>query len=107
MKITKTIYPNCDVLLVNSFNKIVLDFTHPDFIKDFYSTEHLYDFPKLKMMSKPIERAMGSGIPFSEGDIWKKKRRIITKVFTFEFVLSKIEKMRQLCEKAIVDIEKT
>lgn len=73
----KTIYKDHDVILTNSVHRIVLDFCHPDFIKDFYSAENLYTYPKVKFVSAPIVRAMGKGIPFSEGDEWKRKRRII------------------------------
>lgn len=38
LKICKTIYRDYDVVLTNSVHKVVLDFAHPDFIKDFYST---------------------------------------------------------------------
>ena len=37
LKICKTIYREHDVILTDSLHKIVLDFTHPDFIKDFYT----------------------------------------------------------------------
>lgn len=37
LKVCKTIYRDHDVILTNSIHKIVLDFSHPDFIKDFYS----------------------------------------------------------------------
>lgn len=74
--------------MANSFNSIVLDFSHPDFVKDFYSNEHLYTYPKIKMFTDPIVRAMGRGIPFSEGDEWKRKRKIINAVFNFDFVKS-------------------
>lgn len=67
LNVCKTIYRDHDVILGNSLSKIVMDFSHPDFIKDFYSNEHLYTFQKDKFMTEPIERAMGRGIPFSEG----------------------------------------
>jgi cytochrome P450 len=52
----------------------------------------------------PMVRVMGYGIPFSEGDQWKRKRRIINEVFNFEFLKSKIKTMEHLCSKAIKDI---
>lgn len=65
LKVCKTIYRDYDVILTNSVHKVVMDFSHPDFIKDFYSTEHLYVYPKLAFSTAPIVRAMGKGIPFS------------------------------------------
>jgi hypothetical protein len=37
LKICKTAYRDNDVILSNSLHRVVLDFSHPDFIKDFYS----------------------------------------------------------------------
>lgn len=37
LKVCKTVYRDHDVILTNSVHRIVLDFCHPDFIKDFYS----------------------------------------------------------------------
>jgi cytochrome P450 len=36
---------------------------------------------------------VGSGIAFSEGNEWKKKRKVISNVFHFEFLHSLIPKM--------------
>lgn len=90
LKFCKTIYRDNDVILTNSLHKIVLDFSHPDFIKDFYSADHLYTYPKLKFSTEPIIRAMGRGIPFSEGEEWKRKRKVINTVFNYEFIKSMI-----------------
>lgn len=45
-------------------------------------------YPKSKIMTQAIERAMGRGIPFSEGEEWKRKRKIISTVFNFDFIKS-------------------
>lgn len=40
MKFAKDNYKNYDVLVTNFFNKIFINFIHPDFIKDFYSVDN-------------------------------------------------------------------
>lgn len=50
---------------------------------------------------------MGRGIPFSEGEEWKRKRRIINTVFNFDFIKSMTPKIEKLCAQAITDVEKT
>ena len=84
----------------------MLDFTHPDFIKEFYSNDNIYIYPKLESLTAPIRRAMGQGVPFSEGDVWKRKRKIINKVFNFELIKSMTWKIAELCDRAIEGIEK-
>lgn len=49
---------------------------------------------------------MGRGIPFSEGEEWKRKRRIINTVFNFDFIKSMTPKIEKVCSQAIVDVEK-
>lgn len=67
LKFWKTVCANNDVMVGNAMNSVALDISHPDFIKDFYSNEHLYTYPKAKLMTVAIERALGKGIPLSEG----------------------------------------
>jgi cytochrome P450 len=50
---------------------------------------------------------MGRGIPFSEGEEWKRKRKIINAVFNFDFVKSMTYKIEKLCAKAIKDVEES
>jgi cytochrome P450 len=58
-------------------------------------------------MSASIVRAMGRGIAFSEGQEWKRKRKIISAAFNFDFVKSITHKIEKLCDKAIRDVEET
>ena len=83
MKEIKKIYSQNDLTISNAFGRIVIDLSHPDLIKDFYAVDKVYIYPKSKALTGPISRTMGAGIPFSEGDIWKRKRRIINRVFNF------------------------
>lgn len=59
--------PNTDVIVGNIFHHVSLALCHPDFIKDYYSNEHLFTFPKARMMTAATERATGKGVIFSEG----------------------------------------
>lgn len=93
-------YRDNDIVLTNSFHKILLDLTHPDFIKAFYS-ENIYTYQKVPSLVAPIKRTMGEGVPFSEGDVWKRKRRIINKVFNFELIKNMTVKIAELCDQAI------
>lgn len=66
----------------------MITLTHPDFIKDFYSINHINDYPKMTTITLNMKRALGSGIIFSEGETWKRKRHVINSVFNFDFLKS-------------------
>lgn len=65
-KIFKTVYRDYDVILGNSTSKVYIDFSHPDFIKDYFKNENLYSYTKEKFVIDPVVKAMGRGILFSE-----------------------------------------
>jgi len=50
---------------------------------------------------------MGHGVMFSEGDEWKKKRRIMSTVFNFEFIKSKIPLIAKITQEVFTKAEQT
>lgn len=46
MKVFKYERGEFDVIVTNSLNRPKLEFNHPDFIKDFYSVDKHYEYPK-------------------------------------------------------------
>ena len=53
-----------------------------------------------------MERGVGEGIVFTEGEIWKKKRRVLNKVFNFDFIKILTPTIANLCDKAFEELEK-
>lgn len=94
-----------DVTVTNLLIKPKLEFIHPDFVKDFFSVDKHYDFPKEQKVIDIFTRAAGHGLPFSEGEIWKRKRTILNKVFNFDFVKSQSKKISDACAGAIQELE--
>lgn len=45
-----------------------------------------------------MKRLLGDGVAFSEGETWKLKRKIITSVFTFDFLKSIIPHISKVCD---------
>lgn len=54
-----------DVIVSNSLNRPRLQFQHPDFIKDFYSVDKHYQYPKTESIVKVFSRIAGKGLFFS------------------------------------------
>ncbi len=47
---------------------------------------------------------LGDGLLFSEGEEWKMKRKIMSNVFNFDFLRSKIPTIIQICSEILDDI---
>jgi cytochrome P450 len=62
---------------------ILLD---PALIRQFYVDKERY-YIKNQDFVRNIKRLLGSGMAFSEGQVWKHKRTIISKVFNYNFLL--------------------
>ena len=65
----------------------------------------MYAFPKKHSFLAPLERVIGDGLVFSEGDSWKHKRKILNRVFNFQMVKSLAGKISQICDHSIRTIE--
>lgn len=68
-------------------------------IREFLSMEKIFIFPKKKIYIANLKRLLGDGIVFSEGETWKSKRKIISSVFTFDFLKSIIPNISKICDR--------
>ncbi len=82
-------------------NRPRIEIYNPDFIKDFYSVDKHYEYPKAERVVKIFSRIGGHGLPLSEGNVWARKRKILNKVFNFDFVKSQTDKIAKNCANAI------
>jgi cytochrome P450 len=57
------------------------------------------------MMVEGTKSAFGEGIVFSEGDIWKKKRKLLSKVFNFDLIQENIPKISEICDRCLNDFD--
>ena len=48
-----------------------------------------------------LKRVVGDGLVFAEGDQWKQKRKVISQVFNFKFINSKIGDISKICLESI------
>ena len=56
------------------------------------------------MFLSPLRRVLGNGLVFSEGQAWKHKRKILNKVFNFNFVKSLCERISTICDESIEEV---
>jgi cytochrome P450 len=86
-------------------NQVVIGLVNPDMIKEFLSMEKMFLFPKKVAFIGNMKRMLGEGVAFSEGDVWKTKRKIITHVFNFDFLKSIIPRISLICDEELVKTE--
>ena len=59
---------------------------NPDLIQSFYNPKNLDNFTKGIGFLKAIGKLLGKGLLLDERDMWKKKKKILTEVFTHDFI---------------------
>lgn len=104
MKIYKEDYCQYDILVTHLLFHPKLELINLDFIKDFYTVDKHYSYPKDRLI-QIYTRLAGEGLPFSEGPKWKRKRTILNRIFNFDFVKSQSPKIAQICADNILAIE--
>lgn len=75
-------------------------FVNTDLIKDFFKPD-ISSHKKIKTSIGGIKLVMGNGLVFRESDSWKKEKKIISKSFNFEFLVSHIPKMKKVFDRNV------
>jgi hypothetical protein len=60
--------PKYDILLHHTLTTPVLEFLNPELMKGMMQSENVPIHPKMKLLIQNIQRSLGHGIAFSEGD---------------------------------------
>ena len=84
----------------------MLEILNPDLIQSFYAPEKLPNLKKSGGLVVEIGKLIGNGLFFAEGDEWKKKKKILTSVFNFNFIKNQTPKIIRICDEAMDYIEK-
>ena len=63
-------------------------------------------YTKTDLERETVKRGLGEGLVLSEGDIWKMKRKVLTKVFNFDFTKKLAPKISNIAEYALNKVEK-
>ncbi len=76
--------------VINFGNMVGINLLDPKLIKEFHSKQSNYRKVEL---SKAVDAMAGSGLVFSEGEVWKKHRKTISSIFHFDFLKQNIPLM--------------
>lgn len=101
-----TVYPHVDLVIGNIIEKVFIYFAHPDLIKEFVSGNVIHKYHKYSKLAEPLKLVFGEGgLVFSEGEDWKNKRKLMSKVFNFELLTKNIPKIAAICDKAFEEFD--
>ena len=90
-------FSKADVVIFNILNHPVIELVNPKLMKKFFTPDHPDVYPKYPTFIQNMKRCLGNGIVFSEGSEWKKRRKIISSVFNYDFMKTNISKIVRLC----------
>ncbi len=81
--VEKHIYPSVDVSIGNILNRAVMVIVNPDLTQEFFSSKSNNSYRKFEDMIQGTKEILGNGLVFSEGEEWKTKRKLLSKIFNF------------------------
>ena len=93
-----------DVVVCSTFNFPVIELYNVNLIQAFYANGS-NNYVKFEPLVGNLRRVVGSGLAFSEGDDWKKKRRIVCNVFHFDFLNSLVPKMNEVVDYTFQELD--
>lgn len=101
-------YRNYQVVLSSFQRNIFLDFIDPQLIREFFekTLEGCYVKYKTFPFMKSLKSLIGEGLLFSEGNEWKRKKKIMSNVFNFDFIKSKIQNIFEISHEILDSIER-
>jgi len=85
-------FPNQKVLVTNLGNKPLVSLNDSLYIKEFLLKPHLYEKAGITKFVHPL--VGGGGLVMSEGDVWKRHRKIISNSFHYESLKANISTIR-------------
>jgi cytochrome P450 len=95
-------------LCMNVLNgQVVIDLIDPQLIREFYERTLEGCYVKAGGISflTGLKAILGTGLLFSEGHEWKKKRRIMSIVFNYDFIKAKIPVIAAICNDVLNELE--
>lgn len=90
-----------DIIVGNIFATPSISCLSPDARKEFVRHEIDGAYIKLPFLTELSSKLLGKGLVFSEGEEWKRKRRIFSAFFTYEFINSKIDDIARICDQCL------
>ena len=83
-----------DISIANVAGKVQLHYISPKLMKAFHELDEDTHYSKYEMVISGLRRMVGTGLTFSEGNLWKMKRRVVTKMLNFKYIKTLVPKIK-------------
>jgi cytochrome P450 len=97
---------NFDLAIVNMAHKVQLSLISPKLMKAYYEVDEEHYYQKVEIIIHGLRRMVGNGLTFAKGDVWKMKRRIVTKMLNFSYVHALVPKIQAIVRRNLAKMEK-
>ena len=98
--------PGYDVVLTNMSNHIELGIINPKLAQSFTNVESLMTVEKDPTFFGLLKSVTPNGLLFLEGNDWKCRRKMMSKVFNHNFLMSHIPDIAKICDEMLDKEEK-
>ena len=101
----KNQYYDSDVIISNLINNLHIIVIKPELIKELISPEKAMYQAKFTGLIEPFTTIAKRGLVFLEKDEWKHHRKVLSKVFNFDFIISEVPNMSIIADKIFDEFE--
>jgi cytochrome P450 len=91
----------CDFMIFNILNQVVLAVINLDVMKETLTPDKVDIYHKNSFTFRGTAPLLGKGLLFNDGDMWRRKRRIISKFFTHEILLSNVGNIGDIVDRVL------
>jgi cytochrome P450 len=102
---TKRTFAEVDFVVSNILSYPMVISPNWEFVKKIYSVENSNFVPKNMLGYYLLKSLAPQSIVFLEGNLWKNKRKHITKVMSFDFLKAQLPLIVQMCNQIYGTIE--
>ena len=90
-----------DVVIFNILNNVVLEFANVDLLKEILAPDKVDIYHKTRWTFPGTALVLGEGLLLSEGNAWRRKRKILSSMFTYDMLLANIPTITAIVDRSL------
>jgi cytochrome P450 len=96
VKLFKEVYPHFDLAICNFYSEALLEIINPELVKEFYQNNNENNYVKADVITSSFKMLVKHGIIMKEGQEWKLRKKIISSVFTHDFLVHLLPEIHKI-----------
>ena len=92
----KHVYAGNDMVVGNVFGYPYIGFTNPELAKELTTMDKVMSLPKYTKVFQLVVNFAIKSLLFMEKEDWKHRRKLLSKTFSFEYLVSRIPDMKRI-----------